>query len=157
MLVILMNRQHKKAISPLLAAVILISIVIGIGIFLSSSFNSIFKQKISTTTAQEKCSSGGGLQIIYSGCSSNVIKTTITNSKKADLTNFSIFAEINGNTYVNNTPLNGNTFLTPGAIVNLEAATTYSGEISKLRISAGGDCPGVYIEINNETTDIGTC
>ncbi len=150
------GKKSKKAISPLIAAVILISIVMAIGIFLTSSFSSIFKQKVSSTSVQEKCSAGG-LQIVYTGCSNGLITVTVSNTGQASLSNFSLFANINGNIYVNNTPKNGNNILLPGDILKLEAATSNSGEISKLRVSSGGDCPGVYMEVTNETSKIGTC
>jgi len=150
------DKNMKKAISPLIAAVILVAVVFTIGILMSSSFTSIFKTQIDSSTNMQKCSTTP-LELIYYTCTSDTIKATISNIGKIDISNFSIFAEINGNVYTNSTPLNYQTTLTPGSITTLEAVTSYNGPISKLRISAGGDCPGVYIEINNDTKAIGTC
>ncbi len=145
-----------KAISPLIAAVILVAVVFTIGVLMSASFTSIFKTQTSSTTKSQKCPSAA-LELVYYTCASDTIKATISNIGKIDLSNFSIFANVNGNVYTNTTPVNYQTVLTPGSVTTLEAYTTYNGPISQLRISSGGDCPGVYIEIKNDTKTIGTC
>jgi len=149
-------RSDKKAVSPLIAAVVLVAVVFSIGILLSGSFTSIFKTQSDIASKTQKCPANA-LELIYYACKGNKITAVISNAGVSALSNFSIFANINGNIYYNSTPANYQTILSPGDIVTLEAATSYTGPISQLRVSAGGDCPGVYIELTNDTKPIATC
>jgi flagellin-like protein len=143
-----------KAISPLIAVVLLIAFAITVGTIISSFLTSLTKTQ--TLAAEEKSMCAHGrLNIVSASCINNTIKIMVQNTGDVDLTNFTIFAKIDNNLYTNTSPLNANAVLTPGNIVLLEAYISTNGEIARLRVSAG-NCPGVFGEITNYTEEI-TC
>lgn len=143
-----------KAVSPLISTVLIVAFVIAAAVIVVSSLTSVTKQQTEVVETKESCARAA-LDIIAETCSNDIITAIVQNIGTADLTNFSIFANINGQLYTNTTPENGNVVLKPGEIVTLQANTIYNGEISVLRVSAG-NCP-VSIEVTNSTTTIGTC
>lgn len=146
-----------KAISPLIATVILVAFTITAAIIVTGALTSMTKSQTETATKGGTCPTGA-LDIVYMGCPSNTIKVTISNLGRVDLQNFTIFADVNGQIYSNSTPVNSGTTLKPADTVTLEGYTAYDGAIAKLRVTSGGTvCPGVYTERTNDTLTIGTC
>lgn len=164
-----MNNKAASGISPLIASVILIAFTIAIAIIVTGAMTSISKTQTEQATKSQKCPANI-LDIIQTSCTNaagagkgNItIRATILNNGRVDLTSFTLTAIVNGAIYTNSSPVYGSLTLKPGNITTLEAATTNTslgttGQISKLRISAGGDCPGLYIEKKNDTVSIGDC
>lgn len=84
------------------------------------------------------------------------IKTSVRNIGTTELSNLTIFADINGRFYLNNTPLNGGVKLPPASEpVTLEAYTYYDGPIKTLKVSVIS-CP-ISMTLTNDSTAIGTC
>lgn len=146
--------SKQKAVSPLIATVLIVAFTIAVAMIVVSALTSVTKQQTEAVTAKEACARAA-LDIIARSCSNDVITAIIQNIGTGDLTNFTIFANINNQLYTNTSPSGGNSVLTPGGLLTLNAYTTYNGSILKLRVSAG-NCP-VGIEVTNETTVIGTC
>ena len=145
-----------KAISPLIAAVIIVAVTIAIAIIVSGVITSVLESQTATATKTQKCPTTP-INWVHYTCSNDIIKATITNPGSVELSNFTVFAVIEGTTYTNSSPVNGNSILKPGDVLTLEAAGASTGEISMLRVSTGGDCPGIFVEVTNDTIDIGTC
>ncbi len=158
-----------KGISPLIATVIIVAVTIVAAILVTSSTTSVIKTQTETTTKTQKCPSAA-LELLDYRCVNttnptaagsaygfDTIRASITNVGSVTLSNFSIFALVDTSVYNNATPDNGATLLSPGASTTLSATTTLNGTIAKLRVMAGGDCPGVFIEITNDTKAIGSC
>lgn len=144
----------KKALSPLLASVVLIALVLTVGILLSSSFSSIFQSEKEKTKNIQACSHAGILieDVI---CVAQTLKIVIQNSGNVPLSNFSVYARISGNPYTNATPVNYNVSLDPGESVTLEVAISQTGSVETVKVYTG-TCPGVSAEVTNETIDV-TC
>ena len=84
------------------------------------------------------------------------IKAAVMNIGATPLSNFTIFADINGRFYQNNTPENGGTTL-PGASepLTLQAYTYYDGPIRTLKVSVL-NCP-ISMTMANDSMVVGTC
>jgi flagellin-like protein len=146
-----------KGVSPLLATVFLVAFVIAVAFIVASTFSSLAESQAAAAAEKGKCT-GGAISIIGTKCSNNTLSVYIQNVGDIDLKNFTIYAEINKYVLLNSSPVNGSKILKPGKIVDLYAyinTTKYTGEISKLRVSAG-NCP-VYQELRNYTATIATC
>lgn len=148
-----------KAISTLIATVIVVAITIVAAMIVVSSVTNVMKSQTDTTSKTQKCANAGLTFIDYK-CSNETIIVSIQNIGQTDLSNFTIFTLMGGNTtpYQNSSAQNSLTILKPGEFATLQAATgfNYNGSISKLVVSAG-NCPGITHEITNDTITIGTC
>ena len=147
-----MADNKVKAVSPLLASVVLIALVLTIGIFVSSSFSNIMQSEKEKTKEIQSCSQAG-LIIEDVMCSNSILRIVIQNSGNVKLSDFKIYAKISGNLYTNTTPLNYNVTLTPGDAITLEGYTSYSGEVERVK-AYSGTCPGVSAEVTNESIDV---
>jgi len=145
-----------KAISPLIATVILVAFVVGIGIIITSSFTTMTKTQTNLATRNANCP-GAVLDIVSATCNatSNELQIVVTNAGSIKLQNFSLTATIDGKLYTNSTPA-GITELSPGSSGKITADIGQNGTISKLRVNVG-NCPGMFVEITNETVPIATC
>lgn len=145
----------SKAVSPLIATVLIVAFTIVIAIIVTSSLTGVTKTQSEVISARQSCARGG-LYIIDTICSSDVINVVIQNIGEVDLTNFSMFANINTQLYTNNSPVNSNSVLSKGGLLTLQAYTAYNGSIKELTVVAG-NCPQVFKEVTNDTKAIGTC
>ncbi len=143
-----------KAMSPLLASVVLIALVLTIGIFVSSSFSGIIQSEKEKTKEIQSCSQAG-IMIEDVVCSGSTLKVAIQNSGNVPLSEFRIYAKISGNLHTNTTPLNYNTILQPGEALTLESVVSLTGEVERVKVYSS-TCPGVSAEITNSTIDV-TC
>jgi len=147
--------KDSKAVSPLIATVLIVAFTIAAAVIVVSSLTSVTKQQTEAVAAKEACARAV-LNIIATSCSSDTITAVIQNVGSVDLTNFTIFANINGQLYTNTSPAGGNSLLTPtSGPLTLQAYTTYNGSIKTLTVMAG-NCP-THIEVTNATAPIGTC
>ncbi len=149
-----MKKINQKAVSPLIATVLIVAFTIAVAVIVVSSLTSVTKQQTEAVAAKEGCARGA-LDIFAASCTNRSVTAIIQNIGTVDLTNFTIFANINNQLSTNTTPDGGSTVLAPGQILTLKANMTYNGTIAKLRVSAG-NCP-VNIEITNSSSAIGTC
>lgn len=144
----------KKGLSPLLACVVLIALVLTVGILLSSSLSSMFQSEREKTKNIQACSHAGILieDVI---CTDQTLKIVIQNSGNVPLSDFHVYAKISGNPYTNTTPVNYNTSLEPGESTILEASVSYQGNVETVKVYTG-TCPGISAEVSNETISV-TC
>ncbi len=156
-----------KGISPLVATVVIVVLTLGLAALVSGSFTSLLKGQTETASKSDQCPTNI-LELVDKRCDMQVnysiIRATITNVGNFPLSNFTIFADINGKIYTNSTPDNGISVLNPGSTITLSAAhntssftTNFTGPIARLRIIIGAACPGIYAEVTNDTKSIGTC
>ncbi|MFZ3077802.1 MAG: LamG-like jellyroll fold domain-containing protein [Candidatus Aenigmatarchaeota archaeon] len=84
------------------------------------------------------------------------IKASVRNIGSTPLSNFTVFADINGRLYQNDTPLNGGLTL-PAASepLTLQAYTYYDGPIKTLKVSVL-NCP-ISMTMTNDSAAVGTC
>ncbi len=143
-----------KGVSPLLAAVILVSLVISISIFVGSSLSSIVSSQKEKTTTLQKCTDAG-ITIQDVGCSNNILSVVILNTGNTQLSNFTVYAKINGVMIINSSAENSKTLLSPGEGTVLKAYVSQSGRVESIQVYSA-TCPGVFAEISNETIEV-TC
>lgn len=144
-----------KGISPLIATVLIVALVIFISIIITSSLVGVTKSQTEVISTKQQCARGG-LYIIETSCPNNVINVVMQNIGEVELTNFSIFANINNQLYVNNSPVNGDSVVGKGELITLQAYTAYDGAIKSITVMAG-NCPQISMEVTNETKTLGTC
>ncbi len=147
--------SKQKAVSPLIATVLIVAFTITAAIIVVSSLTSVTSEQTKAISTKQECARGG-LFIIESGCTSKEIIVVVQNIGTVDLSNFTVFANINNQLYTNNTPRNGNSVLSKGGLLTLYANTSLSGAIKSILVMAG-NCPQVSMEITNDTKSIGTC
>ncbi len=145
-----------KAISPLIATVVLVSFVIAIAIIVTSSFTTMTKTQVDKATKNSNCP-GAILDIVSAKCNktTNEIEIIVTNAGQIEIKNFSLITTIDGNLVVNSTT-GGVTSLMPGNSGVITANLGRNGTISKIRVIAK-NCPGLYVEKTNETASIASC
>lgn len=147
--------NHKiKALSPLLATMVLIALVLTVGIFLSSSFSSMLQTEKEKTESVQSCSQAS-IIIQDVTCSNSVLEVLIQNTGNVPLSNFSIYFKISGNLYTNTTPVNYDKILSPGEFLTLKAYAPSSGNVERVVISTS-TCPGVSAEVNDKVISV-TC
>ena len=148
----------RKAISPLMATVLLLALTLAVGGILGSWFVSMSRSSIEEEEKKliEITNCTGVLDIVEVTCSntSNQLKVTIHNiASDINLYDFSILAIVNHVPYTNNTGGPNSTYpLTSGeqyiltyscGSVTCPANTT----VSKVRVSPG-NCPKGWVEID---------
>ena len=131
----------QKAISPLIAAVILVAVVFTIGILLSSSFTSIFKQTSTQTTDRGSCI-GSSLDIFNIRCEQSAYDYS-----DPDLIGYWSFDSVNATNYTSDLSGNAN----DGQLINFntDPATTTTGKISNaLQFDGVND----YVDAGNDSS-----
>ncbi len=141
-----------KGVSPLLASVLLITLVILTSIIINSFFTSLTQTQQEKAISASACSQASMI-IEEISCSNNVLKAVIHNTGDKELKDFSVYAKIGGNLIVNNTPFAGSSILNPGESTTVEIYTTSTGEIEEVKVYAQ-NCPGIYGRITNETEKV---
>ena len=153
----------RKAISPLVATVMLIGITIAVVALISSWVVSMIRSQ------QEEIGEGGEKQIectnallevvdVICSNSTEELKIAINNIGLIDLYNFSVFVRVNNTFYQNSTGgPNSTNVLGPGE----QAILTYScdrdiycagdAKVTTVRVSPA-NCPQVYVERNVDVT-----
>lgn len=153
----------KKAISPLMATIILVAITLAVSALLGSWFTSMTKTEteiIEKGAKQIINCSNALLDIVDVICSntSQELKISINNIGQLELYSFSVFAKINNTFYTNNTGGPNKTHpLNPGeqAILAYHCSrTTYcagGASVGKVRVSPM-NCPQSWMETDAGVT-----
>ena len=150
-----------KAVSPLLAGVLMIAFVLAVAAIVGGWLTSITKTEtaiVETGLVTTVNCSKGALSIVYMRCGQGVtadydqLNMTIANIGRITLTDFSLSGEVatggifaNSSTYSKTLGLGGMTTL----VYNF-THTSYSGVVEKVRVSAHS-CPSVWAERIDQT------
>jgi len=148
----------KKAISPLMATVILLALTLAVGGILGSWFVSMSRTEMSVIEEKmiEQINCTGALEIVLVTCNitTNELKIVLQNiANDINLYDFSTFALINSIPYTNSTGGPNSTHpLGPGRqdILTYGCGDTYcpgNSTVSKVRVSPG-NCPKGWLEID---------
>jgi len=148
----------KKAISPLMATVLLLALTLAVGGILGSWFVSMSRTEMGTVekkmTEQINCT--GALDIVDVICDAATDKLEVTVHNIAidvNLYDFSTFVLINNTAYTNSTGgPNSTSPLDPGQQIILSYGCSdtdcpVNATVSKVRVSPG-NCPKAWIEID---------
>lgn len=148
-------RKQRKAISALIATVILVAFVIAIAVIVTGSLTTVIKSQTTATESSSKCP-GAALDIISSKATGASLQVAVQNIGQYALSNFTVTGKKNDNSLYTNTTAAATTYIGVGssAIITLSDITSSTGcPFSTLRVSAAS-CPGVSIEIDNSSRSI---
>ncbi len=146
--------ERKKAVSPIIATVILIAFVIAVAAIVTSSLTTVIKTQTTTAETASKACTGAALNIISSSATSS-LQIAVENLGPNAMSNFTITAKRADNSLYTNTTAAATLSIAKGssAIITIPDINSTSGcPLSMLRVS-GGNCP-VSIEIDNSTKSI---
>ncbi len=144
----------SKAISPIIATVILIAFVIAIAALVTSSLTTVIKTQTTTTETSSRACTGAAVLITSTSATSS-LQIAVENMGANALSNFTVVAKKSDNTLYANTTAAATLSIAKGStsmITINDINSTYGCPLSMLRVSAG-NCP-VSIEIDNSTRSI---
>ncbi len=149
------KKLHAKAVSPLIATIILVAFVIAIAVLVTGSLTTVVKSQTTATEGSSKCP-GAALDIISSKATTASLQVAVQNVGQYMLSNFTIIGKKADNSLYTNTTAAATTSIAVGssALITLSDITTSTGcPFSTLRVTAAS-CPGVSIEIDNSSRSI---
>ncbi len=144
--------KMKKGISPLLATVILIGIVVTMALIVNGFVSSMTQNQQERTEGMSSCTKAM-ITIDSVSCSNNILKVVISNIGETEVGNFTIFAKIGGNILVNNTPTSSSQKISTGQMASVETYTPYTGDVEEVKVYAK-TCSGIYAKVTNETIKV---
>ncbi len=147
-----MGSNQVKALSPLLAAVILLAFTMTVAIFVGSSISSLAASQKEKTAVLQKCTHAG-LVIKDVSCNNKILSVAILNTGDVELSNFTLYAKINGKMVMNSSAENSRIVLSPGEGAILRSHVSASGEVEVVNVYSA-TCPGVFAEITNKTAKV---
>ncbi len=145
---------RRKAVSPIIATVILIAFVIAISAIVTSSLTTVIKTQTTATETTSKACTGAALNIISSSATSS-LQIAVENLGPNAMSNFTVTAKRADNSLYSNTTAAATLSIAKGssAIITIHDINSTSGcPLSELTVSAG-NCP-VSIKIDNATRSI---
>lgn len=145
---------RKKAVSPIIATVILVAFVIAIAAIVTSSLTTVIKtQTAITETASKACT--GAAVLVSSTSATTSLQIVVENIGASALSNLTVVAKKADSSLYTNATAAATLSIAKGAsaIITINDINSTSGcPLSMLRISAG-NCP-ISIEIDNATKSI---
>ncbi len=142
----------KKGISPLLATVILVGLVVTLALITNAFISALSQNQQEKTEATSSCTRASIL-IDSISCNNGILKAVVSNVGEREVGNFTIYAKINGNILINNTPYVSSNKIGPGEITIVESYTSYSGEVEEVKVYSQ-ECPGIYGYITNASVKV---
>ncbi len=144
----------NKAVSPIIATVVLVAFVIAISVIVTNSFTNVVRTQTSVAESTSKACTGSAV-IISSTSATTSMQIAVENAGSRALTNFTVVAKKSDNSLYTNASAAATLSIAKGssAIITLNDINSTSGcPLSLLRVSAG-NCP-VSNEIDNSTKSI---
>ncbi len=144
-----------KAVSAIIATVILVAFVIAVAALVTGSFTNLIKSQTSTIDISGKGCTGAALFITASAASASSIQIAVENEGQNALSNFTVTAKKADGLLYTNTSAAASLSIAKGssAIITLNDINSTAGcPLSLLRVSAG-NCP-VSMEIDNSSKSI---
>lgn len=148
-------RIQNKAISPMIATVILVAFAIAIAIIVTSSLTTVIKSQTAITETSSKSCTGAAILITSTSATASNFQIALENEGSTTLSNFTITAKMANNSLYTNTSAAATLSIAKGssAIITLnDINSTIGCPLSSLRVSAG-NCP-ISIEIDNATKSV---
>lgn len=147
--------SSQKAVSSLIAAVLLVAFVIAVAIIVTNSFTNVIKLQTGTVETVNKACVGAAIVIVDSSVTASSFQMVVQNMGPGALSNFTITAKKADGAFYTNASAASTLSIGKGAsaIITLADINSTSGcPLSLLRVSAG-NCP-VSNEMDNSTQSI---
>lgn len=145
----------KKAVSALIATVLLVAFVIAVAIIVTNSFTNVIKTQTDTAESVSKACAGAAIDITASSATTSSFQMVVQNMGPSTLTNFTISAKKADGTFYTNSSAAATLSIGKSAssIITLADINSTSGcPLSTLTVSAG-NCP-VSHKKDNSTLSI---
>lgn len=147
--------NHRKAVSTLIATVLLVAFVMAVAVIITNSFTNVIKTQTGAAEAESKACAGAAIVIADSSATASSFQMVVQNMGPSALTNFTITAKKADGTFYTNASVASTLSIGKSAssIITLADINSTSGcPLSLLRVSAG-NCP-VSNEKDNSTQSI---